>query len=375
MTTTASPLTGREPRLSVPDHVQGRWHLSLKNVAAMLNVLPPEAVSLSAAAAALNHHDYFVRRNAAKLLNRRGDRDARMVLQAALTGGSAPTRASAARFLYGFSWFAVEPLIQQALADADARVREAAVSALCEMRQLNAYRLIVDTLQQEEDNVRAAAAWGLQDCQDPDAVPVLEAVLLARDEEVRVKALEVLGMNGLPQGIPVVKKALADPHLEVVYAAALSWIELAQEDCLPELASVVAQAGGPVKEALVRGFFHATNYLKIDLTGPRTLVPSMSLLSAAVTDPYAPARMAAGWPLAWIRHPQAAALLKQAYFHEQNAEVKAHFIYVAINLFSEVGDELLAAGQQSDLPVVRDMACHLKKDLSDGIIVRAPQLL
>lgn len=370
MTAPASPLTGREPQLSTPEHAHGRWHLSLKNAATMLNVLPPEAISLEAAAAALNHKDYFVRRNAAKLLNRRGDRDARMVLQSALTNGSAPTRGSAARFLYGFSWFAVEPLFRQALTDADARVREAAVAALCDMRQLHAYRLIIDALQQEEDNVRAAAAWGLQECQDPDAVPVLEAVLLAQDEEVRVKALEVLGMNGLPQGIPVVKKALADPHPEVVYAAALSWIELAQEACLPELASVTAQAHGPAREALVRGFFHATNYLKIDLTQPPALAPALSLLSAALTDPYAPVRLAAGWPLAWIRHPQATALLKQAYYREQTAEVKAHFIYVAINLFSEAGDELLADGRQSDLPPVREMALRLAKDLSEGSIVR-----
>jgi HEAT repeat protein len=136
----------------------------------MLNVLPPEAISLTAAAEMLRNEEFYVRYNAAKMLSRRGDRDARLIMQDILTNGEPRSRATVARHLYGFSWFSAEPLIKQALKDADPRVREGAIYSLCDLRELNAYQLMVECLQNEEDDVRAAAAWGLRDCQDPAAV-------------------------------------------------------------------------------------------------------------------------------------------------------------------------------------------------------------
>ena len=52
-------------------------------------------------------------------LRRRGDRDARLIMQEVLTRGEPRPRASVARQLYGFSWFAAEPLLRQALQDPD----------------------------------------------------------------------------------------------------------------------------------------------------------------------------------------------------------------------------------------------------------------
>ncbi|HEX2621678.1 MAG TPA: HEAT repeat domain-containing protein, partial [Phototrophicaceae bacterium] len=184
-----SQITGREPRLASGYSKKGEHRLSLRRFATMLNMLPPEAVSLDALNAAVHNDEFFVRFNAAKMLSRRGDRDARLIIQDALEQGEVPTRASVARHLYGFSWFAAEPLIKKALQDKDYRVRESAIYALCDLRELNAYQLMVEVLKNEEDDVRAAAAWGLRDCQDSAAVPVLEVVLGAKDPDVRIKAL------------------------------------------------------------------------------------------------------------------------------------------------------------------------------------------
>src|SRR5262245_13580282 len=133
-------ITGREPVLSTSSTGQGKRRLSLRHLATMLNVLPPEAISLEAATEMLKNENYFVRYNAAKMLSRRGDREARMIMQEALTKGEARTRATVARHLYGFSWFSAEPLVKLALQDTDSRVREGAMYSLCDWRDLNAYQ-------------------------------------------------------------------------------------------------------------------------------------------------------------------------------------------------------------------------------------------
>ena len=70
-------------------------------------------------------------------------------------------------------------------------------------------------------------------------MPVLELALQAENPEIRVQALEVLGATAAPEAIPVAQQAVNDPDLEVKYAAALSWVELAQERCFEELAQVI----------------------------------------------------------------------------------------------------------------------------------------
>ncbi|MFN8375806.1 MAG: HEAT repeat domain-containing protein [Anaerolineae bacterium] len=337
-----TPITGREPRLSNTFARQhGQRRLSLRGLATMFNVLPPEAISLDAAAAALRNDEFFVRYNAAKMLGRRGDRDARMVLQDAITTGEVPTRASAARHLYGFSWYSAEPLIKQALQDKDAPVREAAVYALCDLRELSAYQLMVEALQNEEDSVREAAAWGLRDCQDPAAVPVLKAVLEAKDPDVRVKALEALGQNDTPQAMPVVRQAMNDPDPDVKYAATLSLLELAGETWLEELSGVIGRTSGVTLQQVLRGFFHATNYLKIDVSKSKAADLMIDALETAVMDTAAEARMAVIWPLAWMRHARMPGILKRAYMMETDSEVKAHIVRVAASLMSPVGEEIL----------------------------------
>ncbi|HET7377309.1 MAG TPA: HEAT repeat domain-containing protein, partial [Anaerolineae bacterium] len=286
----------------------------------------------------------------------RGDRDARLILQNVITTGDAPARASAARQLHGFSWYVAGPIAQQALKDADSRVREGAVYALCDMRDINAYQLLVETLQNETDNVRAAAAWGLRDCQDAAAVPVLESVLKAIDPDVRVKGLEALGANQTSLAVPIVRHSLDDVDHDVQYAATLSWLELMAEACLLDLALEIERSSGLKRAAILRGLFHATNYLQMDIVKSSTADRVISAIESALLDPLPQTRLAAIWPLAWIRHPRAPAILQQAYDREQNSDVKAPLVQIAYNLMSPAGKSILETALQSSDDHVRETA-------------------
>lgn len=346
--------SGYEPYLA--DRPSGQRRLSLRGVATMLNALPPEAISLDAAEAALRSDAFGARYNAAVALSKRGDRDARNIMQRVLTDGSVPARASAARHLNGFTWYAAEPLLRQAMADPDSRVREGAMYALCALRELNAYHLMTEALQNEEDNVREAAAFGLRNCQDPAAVPVLKAVLLAKDPDVRVKALEALSNNDTAQALPIVRAALADNHPNVLYAATLSLLELAHERALDEVAVMIAKTQAGARETILRAFFHATNYLNINPSEYAGADALLDGLEAALQDRLPSARMAAFWPLAWMRHERANGLLTHAYMNEGNSTVKAHLVRVAVALMSPVGENLLRDALNSPEPEVKHAA-------------------
>jgi HEAT repeat protein len=334
--TTSANITGREPRLSVNYARKGERRLSLRRFATMLNMLPPEAVSLDALAVAVHNDDFFVRFNAAKMLGRRADRDARMIIQDVLESEDVPARASVARHLYGFSWYSAEPLIRLALKDADYRVREAAVYALCDLRELNAYTLLVDVLKNEEDDVRAAAAWGLRDCQDPAAVPVLKIALEAKDPDVRIKALEALGANDNPEAMPVVREAMNDPEPEVKYAATLSLLELAGERWLQELSGIIGRTSGVTLQQVLRGFFHATNYLKIEVGKTKAADLMIDALETALLDDLPAVRKAVIWPLAWMRHARTPMILRKSYNLERDDEVKAEMVRVVPSLMSQI---------------------------------------
>jgi len=361
-TTTSTPsaptaLTGREPRLT---HKKGHYRLSLRGLGTMLNVLPPEAISLDAAAAALRNKDFYVRYNAARLLRRRGDRAARQIMEDALINGDVPTRASVARELYGFSWYSAEPLLRRALNDEDVRVHECAMYALSDLRELHGYQLMADVLPHEPDNVKAAAAWGLHNCQDPEAVPVLKAALTAHDPDVRVKVLEALGANDTPEALPVVREAIHDPELEVKYAATLSLIELQSDTSFPEVAELIERTEGTTRQQILRGFFHATNYLALDVAQTSSADIVLDALENALLDPLPAARLAAIWPLAWIRHPRAPQILKYAYKTEPDGEAKGGMVKIAFNLMSEAREEILLDAARSKVEAVKDAAEQIR---------------
>ena len=328
-----SKLTGREPKLAATS-ASGQRRLSLRSVATMLNMLPPEAVALDAVEAALHNNEFFVRYNAARLLARRGDRDARVIMERVLQQGSPMSRASVARHLYGLSWFAAEPLITLALKDDDSRVREGAIYALCDLRELHAYELMVDVLQGESDSVLQAAAWGLRATQDRSAIPVLEVVMTASDPDVRVKALEALGQSDLPEAMPIVRDGMNDPDPEVKYAATLSLLELAGESSLNELSGIIGRISGVTLEQVLRGFFHATNYLKINVSQSNAADLMIDALETSLVDELPATRKAAIYPLAWMRHERTPDIIRRAYRGENEAAVKAHIVKVATSLMT-----------------------------------------
>lgn len=374
-------ITGREPRLSSGYSRKGERRLSLRRFATMLNMLPPDAVSLEALAAAVNNDEFFVRFNAAKMLSKRGDRDSRLIIENTLKNGETPSRASVARHLYGFSWFSAEPLIKIALADEDYRVRESAIYALCDLREYNAYQLMVEVLKDEDDQVREAAAFGLRDTQDSAAVPVLEVVLQAKDPDVRVKALEALGANDTPEAKPVVREAINDPDPYVKYSAVLSLLELSGESWLQELSGIIGRTSGVTLQQVLRGFFHATNYLKIDVGKSSAADLMIDALETALLDDMAEVRQATIWPLAWMRHERTPMILRKTYNLEQVSDVKAEIVRITNSLMAansgataeelKVADDILQDALKSTDEVVKAAADEVVRHREEATAIAA----
>lgn len=376
---TTPTITGREPRLASGYVKKGERRLSLRRFATMLNMLPPEAVSLDALAAAVMSDEFFVRFNAAKMLSRRGDRDSRLIIEDTLKKGEAPSRASVARHLYGFSWFAAEPLIRIALKDTDYRVRESTIYALCDLREYNAYQLMIEVLKNEDDSVREAAAWGLRDCQDSAAVPVLEVVLQAKDPDVRIKALEALGANDTPEAMPVVRNAMNDPEPDVKYAAVLSLLELAGETWLQELSGIIGRTHGVTLQQVLKGFFHATNYLKIDVGKSKSADMMIDALETALLDDMPQVRLACIWPLAWMRHPRTPIVLRKTWNMETDSTVKAEIVRISNSLMvadtgadadaQKVAADILEQALKSTDPIIKTAADMVVLDKQEAAAV------
>ena len=372
-------ITGREPRLASGYIKKGERRLSLRRFATMLNMLPPEAVSLDALAVAVHSDEFFVRFNAAKMLSRRGDRDSRLIIEDTLKTGEAPSRASVARHLYGFSWFAAEPLIRLALKDTDYRVREAAIYALCDLREYNAYQLMIEVLKNEDDSVREAAAWGLRDCQDSAAVPVLEVVLQAKDPDVRIKALEALGANDTPEAMPVVRNAMNDPEPDVKYAAVLSLLELSGESWLQELSGIIGRTHGVTLQQVLKGFFHATNYLKIDVGKSKSADMMIDALETALLDDMPAVRLACIWPLAWMRHQRTPIVLRKTWNIETDSAVKAEIVRISNSLMvadtgaskeeQQFAEDILNQALKSIDPVIKAAADLVVQDKQEAAAV------
>ena len=352
-------ITGLEPCLPAAAAAPGRYHLSLRGLSTMLNLLPPEAVSLEALTEALRSPDYAVRYNAAEMLSRRGDRDARRIFEDVFARGESLLRASAAQHLHRFSWLAAEPLYRLALADAELRVREAAVLSLCKLRTHHAYNLLVEALPQAGDVLLLAAAWGLSNTPDSSAIPVLAITLQSQDPEARDISLEALGQMRTKDALPVVRQALDDPDLDVKYSAVLSLVELAEAEALPELAERIHQAQGWPRQRILCGLFHATNYLQIDIGATPAAEAVITALEAALLDELPAARIAAAMPLAWMRVPRAAQVLSAAYARERDSDAKANMLNAAVALMSPAAEALLQDGLQSPDRLVRQTADYL----------------
>ncbi len=332
----------------------------------MFGFLPQSALSANTLGEALLSDDALVRFEAAKTLTERGDRESRMMIEEVLARGTPPQRASVVWHLGRTTWFTAEPLLRRALDDADPRVREAGVFALCKMRQPEAYKLVMEILEKGNDPARMSAVWGLSTHPDASAVPVLELALKAENPEIRVQVLEVLGATAAPEALPAVRRAVDDPDLEVKYAATLSWVELADESCFEDLAQVLLTTSGQARRMIVRGFFHATNYLGMNVAGSASLETLLAALETALTDELPETRSNASLPLAWLRHPRAEQILIEAFHRERDSDVRAHLLSNAVHLMSPVGARLMADALAGEDVLVRQTAEYLRKTFKNG---------
>jgi HEAT repeat protein len=221
---------------------------------------------------------------------------------------------------------------------------------------------MIEVLQNEEDNVLEAAAFGLRDTQDSAAIPVLELVLTAKDPDVRIKALEAMGISGVPEAMPIVRNMMMDREPTVKYAAALSLLELSGAGWLEELSGVIGRNTGETLQQILLALFHATNYLKIEVEKTTAAELMLDALESALLDEHKGVRMAATWPLAWMRHERTPAILKKTYRIELDPEVKAHIVRVAAGLMSEASEEILQDALDSEEAEVRKAARQIMEE-------------
>jgi HEAT repeat protein len=185
--------------------------------------------------------------------------------------------------------------------------------------------------------------------------------LQVQNPEIRALTLEVLGATESPDAIPIVKSVLDDSIPEVQYAATLSWVELAQEACFAELSELIKRTHGWSRRWILRGFFHATNYMKIESGSSPDAVILIQALEAALSDDLPEARLSAFLPLAWIRHPLAEDILLAGFRNETDGDTKAHMLAAAVHLMSPMANLLLEEAMQSQEPLVRQTAEFLTK--------------
>lgn len=337
--------TGYEPKLSKKMQQNSRWRISSRRLGNFLANLAPDAASAATLRAAIHDSDFYTRLTAAQLLSERGDREARLVIEDALQNGHAPSRAIAARYLHGFTWFAAQPLIEMALQDDDPRVREGGILSLCKFRTMDAYNRILDALEYEtDDSVLGAPAtpWGLQNTTDPLVVPVLTLGFKAEDPKIRVEVTEALSSTELATAIPVMREVLTtDPDPEVVYQAALSYVELAEDDAIADFATILSALEGLRQLSALRGFFHASNYRHLNIGNNPAADALIDALARIMESPHADIRRQAIWILAWMKHERAPGLVIDFYQRETDIDLKAHIMRVAVSLMMVDSEALL----------------------------------
>jgi hypothetical protein len=135
----------------------------------------------------------------------------------------------------------------------------------------------------------------------------------------------------------------------------------------------------------VQGFFHAVNYLHLDTS--RQADGIFEALALALQDAMPEVRIAAVWPLAWLRHPNSAALLQDAFAAEADSHVKIELLRITVKLMTEAGEALLPVALDSLDPAVQTAARALldhrdrvgvvltfDETVNDGFRMAHPQL-
>lgn len=109
----------------------------------------------------------------------------------------------------------------------------------------------------------------------------------------------------------------------------------------------------------MRGLFHATNYLFIDLAQSAAVEEFLKALMIALRDELSEVRVIAAKILAWMHSEQAAAVLQEGHHREKDSDTKARILLAAIHLLSPAGKELLRYALQSEDTHLRKTAENL----------------
>jgi len=133
-------------------------------------------------------------------------------------------------------------------------------------------------------------------------------------------------------------------------------VELAHESCFSELAAWIKKTRGWSRRWILRGFFHATNYMRIESGSASDAIILIQALEEALRDDLTQARLAAFLPLAWMRHPNAETTLLAGFRNETDGDTKAHMLTAAVHLMSPAAGILLEEAQKSHDQLVRQTA-------------------
>lgn len=133
---------------------------------------------------------------------------------------------------------------------------------------------------------------------------------------------------------------MSDPDDNVKYAATLSLVELARESCFDEVAELIETSSGESLRWILRGFFHATNYLGLEL-GKDNSGRLFAALESALGDSLPAVRVSACMLLAWSRAPRAGEVLLRAFQTESDSQTRAQILTNAVHLSSPVAETLV----------------------------------
>ena len=141
----------------------------------------------------------------------------------------------------------------------------------------------------------------------------------------------------------------------------VSLLELKEETALVPLSERLYHADSLTRHTILKGFFHATNYLQIDIGRSSAVEEVLDALELVLQDLAPETRLAAIWLLAWTRHERAEIMLQRTYHQEVDPLMKGRILQLAVDLLSPAGPALLEDGLTRQTGHVNEVAQQLHR--------------
>jgi serine/threonine-protein kinase len=158
----------------------------------------------------LEHEDWWVRTNAARLLGRHAQPPVIQALTGRLQDPHKNVRYEAVCALHALKATDAVPALVACLRDADYRVQAAAIDTLIEVADASAVRHLLEILTDESEYARRGAVEVLNEVATPEAIQDLLRSLRDQDWWVRVRAADALGALGGDKVVDAVIGLLGD---------------------------------------------------------------------------------------------------------------------------------------------------------------------